>query len=166
MGNQFDGFQLDPASIGSDWVFSGKQATINQGPSNTFSNPQYHFVEPRCSVDRTRVVFDFSHQENPERTIGAGFAGWGVDWALFNYNPYSRINPNFKVKNDWLLITGLGGINVVTNDVSDRKQADASGMVAHYNYPKEGYNSFGKTTGGASSDKRWKWSGQTWVPAP
>jgi len=165
MTDQFDGFQLNPAAIGSDWVFTGQQATINRGPSGQMSNPQYKFVEPRYTYDRTRIVFDFSHQENPDRTIGAGFLGWGVDWSLFNYNPYSKTNPNFKEKNDWLQITGMGHIDVENEDVSDMKEVNPAGMVAYRNYPTEGYNSFGKTTGGASPDKRWAWNGNTWVPA-
>jgi hypothetical protein len=167
--DQFDNFQLDPSAIGSDWTFTGQQATINRGPMGSISNPQYKFVEPRYTYDRTRVTFDFSHEENPERTIGAGFAGWGVDWSLFNYNPFGGRgdgkNVNFRVNNDWLQITGLGGISVETKDVSDSKGTDPSGMVAYRNYPREGFSSFGKTTGGASPDKRWAWKGNTWVPA-
>ena len=59
----------------------------------------------------------------------------------------------------------MGGIDVKTRDVTDAKEIEASGMVAYRNYPTEGYNSFGKTTGGASPDKRWTWKGNTWVPA-
>jgi hypothetical protein len=165
MTDQFDGFQLDPSTIGSDWVFSSQQATINRSPAGQMSNPQYKSVGDRVSDDRTRVSADFKHEENPDRTIGAGFLGHGVDWALFNYNPYSTTNPNFRILNDWLKITSMGGIDVKTNDVSDSKGIDPAGMVAYRNYPTEGYSSFGKTTGGASPDKRWAWKGNTWVPA-
>lgn len=163
MTDQFDGFQLDPNAIGSDWVFSGQQATINQAPSVKKSNTQYNFVEARCSDDRTRIALDFDAEENPERTVGDGFGGWGVDWALFNYNPYGKLsgeNPNFRVNNDFLQITGMGDVDIKTADVMDDRQTTASGMVEYYNYPTEGYNSFGK-----KGDKRWTWQGNSWIPA-
>lgn len=163
--NQFDNYQLDPSAIGSDWAFSGDEVHMNRAPGSKISNPQYYFTNARYSADRTRVTFDYPTEMNPERTIGAGYLGHGVDWSLFNYNPYSTTNPNFRVLNDWLKITGMGGINKPSKDVSDEKESKASGMVAYKNYPAEGYNSFGKKSGGASGDKRWTWKGNTWVPA-
>jgi len=162
MTDQFDGFQLDPGALGSDWVFTGQQATINQAPNVTKSNPQYHFVGARYSADRTRVVLDFESKENPERVINDGFLGWGVDWSLFNYNPYGKLageNPNFKIHNDFLQITGMGGIDVETADVMDQEDVSAAGMLEYRNYPTEGYNSFGK-----KGDKTWTWGGNTWIP--
>jgi|WetSurSiteA1Bulk_404760.scaffolds.fasta_scaffold01113_14 hypothetical protein len=163
MTDQFDNFQLDPNVIGNDWVFSGDQVHANRAPGTKISNFNYYFAGARMSQDRTKTVFDFKNEENPERTIGAGFAGWGVDWSLFNYNPYGGrgdgLNPNFRVKNDWLQITGMGNIDVVTRDVMDKKNVDPSGMSAYRNYPTEGYNSFGK-----KGDKRWSWQGNSWVP--
>ena len=169
MTDQFDDFQINPATIGSDWVFTGQQATINRAPNSQLSNPQMHFVEERNSNDRTVIKFGYDHQENPPRTIGSGFSGHGVDWALYNYNPYGMAvlldgttpdqNPNFRVMNDWLLITGMGGLTVETMDVSDKKDIDPAGMIAYRNYPTEGYNSFGK-----KGDKEWSWQGNTWVP--
>jgi hypothetical protein len=166
MTDQFDGFQLNPNDLGSDWVFSGDQAHANRQPNAVISNYNMYFVGPRMTTDRTRTTLGGPDGNiNPPRVIGAGFGGHGVDWAEFNYNPYSKTNPNFRVMNDWLHITGLGHIDVVTDDVMDEDEVVASGMVAYMNYPSEGYSSFGKTTGGASPDKRWTWSGNTWVPA-
>jgi len=163
MTDQFDNFQLDPNVIGSDWVFSGDQVHANRAPGTKISNSNYYFAGARMSQDRTKTVFDFKNEENPERTIGAGFAGWGVDWSLFNYNPYGGrgdgLNSNFKVKNDWLQITGMGNIDVKTRDVMDKKDVDPAGMSAYRNYPTEGFNSFGK-----KGDKRWSWQGNSWVP--
>jgi len=172
MTDQFDNFQLDPGSVGDNWVFSGDELHGKRAPDAKISNYNFYFVGPRYSADRTGTVFDFSHQENPERTIGDGFLGHGVDWALFNYNPYGRQggglnqNPNFRILNDWLKITGLGSITVETDDVMDMDEVNPAGMLQYRNYPTEGYNSFGKKSGGASGDKRWTWQGNTWVPAP
>jgi len=164
--DQFDNFQLNPNDLGSDWVFSGDEAVSNAAPNSAISNYNLHFVGKKMSTDRTRTTLGGpSDNINPSRTIGDGFVGWGVDWALFNYNPYSKTNPNFKVHNDWLKITGLGGITIPVNDVMGIKESWPSGMVQYRNYPTEGYNSFGKTTGGASPDKEWAWHGNTWVPA-
>jgi len=163
--DQFDNYQLDPNTLGSDWVFSGDEVHKNRAPGSKISNPQYYSANGRNSDDRTIVTFGYDAEQNPERTIGNGYVGHGVDWSLFNYNPYSTSNPNFRVLNDWLLITGLGDLTVETKDVSDKKEVDPSGMVAYKNYPSEGYNSFGKTTGGASGDKEWTWNGNSWVPA-
>lgn len=164
MTDQFDNFQLDPNTVGDDWTFSGQQSAINQKPSAAISNPQYHFVGARHSADRTRVVLEFERKENPEKTVNDAYLGWGVDWSLFNYNPYGGRgdgnNPNFKIHNDFLQITGLGNISVVADDVSDKDAVEASGMVAYYNYPSEGYNSFGK-----KGDKRWAWQGNSWIAA-
>lgn len=160
MTDQFDGFQLDPNTIGNDWEFSGDQATINRSPGIAISNYNAQFVGARMSSDRTRTTLGGSDPRiNPERVIGDGYSGFGVDWALYNYNPYSKVNPNFRVNNDWLQITGLGDIDVVTDDVMDKDEVEASGMVQYRNYPSEGYNSFGK-----KGDKRWVWQGNTWVP--
>jgi hypothetical protein len=88
----------------------------------------------------------------------------------YNYNPYGKDgvgtqqNPNFRVLNDWLQITGLGDIDVVTDDVMDQDEVAAEGMLQYRNYPSEGYSSFGKTKGGASPDSCWVWQGNTWVP--
>jgi len=164
--NQFDNYQLNPQDIGSDWVFEGDQVHANRSPNGVISNYNMNFVGARMSADRTRTTFgDSDPNINPPRVIGTGFSGHGVDWSLFNYNPYSKVNPNFRILNDWLQVTGLGHINVVTDDVMDADETTASGMVQYMNYPSEGYNSFGKTTGGASPDKTWTWSGNTWVPA-
>jgi hypothetical protein len=75
-------------------------------------------------------------------------------------------NPNFRIKNDWLKIAGLGGIDVPTEDVMDLKEVNAAGMLQYRNYPTEGYNSFGKQSARGSGDKRWRFQGNTWVPAP
>lgn len=158
--DQFDNFQLNPNDIGSDWVFSGDAAVGNVSPNSKISNYNAYFVGARMSTDRTRTTLGGPDPKiNPERVIGDGYAGFGVDWGMFNYNPYSKINPNFRVNNDWLKITGLGGIGVVTDDVMDADEVTASGMVQYRNYPTEGWNSFGK-----KGDKRWIWQGNTWVP--
>ncbi len=166
---QYDGFQLLPGEMGSDWVFSGDKALSNQAPGDKISNPQYYFVEGRYSGDRTRVTFGYDSQQNPEREVNDGYLGHGVDWSLFNYNPYGGRgdgkNPNFRIMNDWLDITGLGDIDVENRGFSDKKEVSADGMLQYHNYPTEGYSSFGKTTGGASPDKTWKWNGNTWIPA-
>lgn len=169
MTDQFDFFQVVPGDLGKDWTFEGNQVLWNRAPSDKISNYEQYFAGPRSSTDRTKVVFGYDHEENPEREIGPGYVGFGVDWSLFNYNPYGGRgdgkNPNFRVLNDWLKITGLGNLDIETKDVMDKKEVDASGMLKYRNYPTEGYNSFGKKSGGASGDKRWKWQGNTWVPA-
>jgi hypothetical protein len=163
--NQFDNYQLNPNDIGNDWVFEGDELHSKRSPNSKISNYNMYFVGARMSSDYTRTTLGGSDPRiNPERVIGDGFSGHGVDWALFNYNPYSKTNPNFRVLNDWLQITGLGDIDVDTDDVMDKDEVDAEGMVQYRNYPSEGYSSFGKKTGGASGDKRWGWSGSTWVP--
>lgn len=171
---QFNGFQLDPSTVGEDWAFSGDQAHGNRPPDSKISNPQYHFVGAKSSADRTKVVFGHDREQNPQNwDIGDGELGQGVNWALFNYNPYGRQdvwnstvdqNPNFRVMNDWLKITGLGDINVPEDGFSDKNEVSATGMVQYRNYPTEGYHSFGGKTGGASPDERWEWQGNTWVP--
>jgi len=159
--DQFDNFQLNPGAIGSDWVFTGDAAVGNAAPNSKMSNYNAYFVGAKMSVDRTRTTLGSPDPRiNPERVIGDGFSGFGVDWSLYNYNPYSKVNPNFRVNNDWLQITGLGGIDVVTDDVMDADEVTASGMVQYRNYPTEGWNSFGK-----KGDKHWVWQGNTWVPA-
>ena len=173
--NQFDNYQLNPQDIGSDWVFEGDEVHGKRAPGSKISNYNMYFVGARMSSDRTRTTFgDSDPRINPPRVIGVGFGGHGVDWALFNYNPYgmpifldktvSNQNANFRVLNDWLQITGLGDIDVNTEDVMDKKEVDPAGMVQYMNYPSEGYNSFGKTKGGASPDKRWLWQSNSWVP--
>lgn len=167
--NQFDNYQLNPQDIGSDWVFSGDAAHGERAPGSKISNYNMYFVGARMSSDRTRTTFGSPDPRiNPPRVIGAGFVGHGVDWALFNYNPYGGRgdgnNPNFRVLNDWLKVTGLGDLTVETKDVMDEDEVVASGMVQYRNYPSEGYSSFGKTLGGASPDQSWIWQGNTWVP--
>ena len=170
--DQFDNYQLDPSALGSDWVFSGDEVHGKRSPGTKISNYNMYFVGARMTYDRTKTLLGGSDPKiNPEREINDGFAGHGVDWSLFNYNPYGKAgvgtqqNPNFRVLNDWLQITGLGSITVETEDVMDEKEVKASGMVQYRNYPSEGYASFGKTTGGASPDRRWVWQGNTWVPS-
>ena len=174
--NQFDNYQLDPNTLGDDWVFSGDEVHGRRSPNAKISNPNYYMVGGRRSADRTRTTLGSpSGNINPIPTasgaswVNDGWLGHGVDWAQFNYNPYGRDgvgtqqNPNFRVLNDWLQITGMGGIDVPTDDVMDKDEVSADNMVAYRNYPSEGYSSFGKTTGGASPDKRWQWNGNTWV---
>lgn len=151
--------------VWGDWVFTGDEVHGKRSPNSKISNYNMYFVGARMTYDRTRTILGGSDPRiNPERVIGDGFGGHGVDWSLFNYNPYSKVNPNFRVLNDWLNITGLGDITVVTDDVMDMDEVNASGMVQYRNYPSEGYNSFGKKSGGAAPDKRWVWEGNTWVP--
>jgi len=174
--NQFDGFQLDPNLLGEDWVFSGDQVHLNRAPKGKISNFHYYFAGVRQSQDRTRTAFGSPDPNiNPMRDINDAWLGHGVDWAEFNYNPYGRQdvwnatwsqNPNFRILNDWLKITGMGGIDVPTDDVMDMDESNASGMLEYRNYPTEGYNSFGKQSARGAGDKRWKFQGNTWVPAP
>jgi hypothetical protein len=165
--DQFDNYQLDPNALGSDWVFSGDQVHGSRSPNSKISNYNMYFVGARSTIDRTRTVLGGPDPRiNPPRVIGAGYSGHGVDWAEFNYNPYSKVNPNFRVYNDYLTIWGLGSLDVDSHDVVGYvEEAKAEGMLQYRNYPTEGYNSFGKKTGGASPDKRWVWHGNTWVPA-
>lgn len=168
--DQFDNYQLDPNLLGTDWVFSGQQIHMNRPPRGKIANYNYYYVDARRANDYTRTTLGGPDPRiNPQREVNDGWLGHGVDWSLFNYNPYGgrydSKSPNFRVKNDWLKITGLGGITVVTDDVMDKDEVEASGMVAYRNYPSEGYSSYGKKTGGASGDKRWAWKGNTWVPA-
>ncbi len=168
--NQFDNYQLNPNEVADDWAFADDHIHANRPPNAKMSNPAFYRVGGRMTRDYTRTLFGSPDPRiNPQREINDGFLGHGVDWALFNYNPYGKTeidgkNPNFRVKNDWLQITGMGDITVVTDDVMDQDEVKASGMVQYRNYPSEGYSSFGKTTGGASPDKRWIWQGNTWVP--
>jgi hypothetical protein len=167
--DQFDNYQLDPNTIGDDWVFADDHIHMNRPPNSKIPNYQYYFVGPRMSIDRTRTLLGGPDPNiNPQKEVNDAWLGHGVDWSLFNYNPYGRQdvwnstwsqNPNFRVMNDWLLITGLGGIDVVTDDVMDKDEIEPSGMVQYMNYPTEGYSSFGK-----KYDKRWIWQGNTWVP--
>lgn len=164
--DQFDNYQLDPNAIGGDWTFSGDQVHLNRKPDAKLSNPAYYFVGPRMSIDYTRTLLGGPDPRiNPQREINDGWLGHGVDWALFNYNPYQKVgvnggfNPNFRVMNDWLHITGMGNIDVVTDDVMDQDEVSASGMERYMNYPSEGWSSFGK-----KYDKHWRWMGNTWVP--
>ncbi len=168
--NQFDNYQLEPDTLAENWVFSDDEVHMNRGPNSKLSNPNHYMVGGRNTADITRTTFGSSSPNiNPQREINDGWLGHGVDWAEFNYNPmggrYDSLNPNFRVLNDWLKITGMGGIDVPTDDVMDQDEVNASGMVAYRNYPSEGYSSFGKAIGGASPDKRWAWKGNTWVPA-
>lgn len=167
--NQFDNYQLDPNVIGSDWTFSGDQVHLNRKPDAKLSNPGYYFVGPRMSADHTRTLLGGPDPNiNPQPEVNDGWLGHGVDWAQFNYNPYQIVgvngglNPNFRVMNDWLQITGMGDITVVTDDVMDQDEVNASGMSGsnrYMNYPSEGWSSFGK-----KYDKHWIWMGNTWVP--
>jgi len=176
--DQFDNFQLNPNDLGSDWVFSGDEVHGKRSPSGKIANYNYYFVGTRMSQDRTRTVLSFAskgNSENPMKgwaghnwSLTDGYGGHGVDWSVFNYNPYGKQdvwnssinqNPNFRVTNDWLKITGMGGIDVVTDDVMTKDEVEASGMVQYRNYPTEGWSSFGK-----KGDKRWKWQGNSWVP--
>ena len=164
--DQFDNYQLNPNSIGDGWTFSGDQVHLNRRPDGQMSNFSYYFVGPRMSSDHTRTLLGGPDPRiNPERTIGDGFLGHGVDWSLFNYNPYQIVgvnggfNPNLRVMNDWLQITGMGDIDVVTDDVMDQDEVKASGIVQYMNYPTEGWSSFGK-----KYDRHWIWMGNTWVP--
>jgi hypothetical protein len=169
--HQFDNYQLNPQDIGSTWVFEGDQIHSNRSSSSVISNYNMYFVGARMTYDRTKTTFGSPDPRiNPPRVINDGFLGHGVDWSLFNYNPYGKDgvgtqqNPNFRVLNDWLQITGLGDLDVVTDDVMDKDEVSADGMLQYRNYPSEGYNSFGKKSGGASGDTRWIWQGNTWVP--
>jgi len=175
--NQFDGFQINPHTLGDNWAFTGDEGHGKRSPKSKISNYNFYMVGPRYSADRTRTVFTYAKEENPNRgygdwEIGDGELGHGVNWGMFNYNPYGRQgvgldqNPNFRILNDWLKITGLGGIDVDSEDVMTKKEVEASGMLQYRNYPSEGYNSFGKKTAGGTGDKRWTWQGNTWVPAP
>ena len=44
MTDQFDNFQLDPNTIGNDWVFSGDEIHANRAPGTKISNFNYYFV--------------------------------------------------------------------------------------------------------------------------
>lgn len=167
--DQFDNFQLEPGLIGSTWVFTGQQGSLNRAPNAIISTPDFRNVGTRNEYDRTRTVFAYEYEENPVRTIGTGFAGWGVDWALFNYNPYGMAthidgstgdsNVTMKVRNDFLNIAGLGGLDVITHDVMDENLVTGT-MTQYYNYPTEGWNAFGK-----KGQKEWRWQGQSWIPS-
>jgi len=167
--DQFDNYQLNPNDLGEDWVFSGDQALGNRSPNAVMSNYNMYFVGAKNDVDRTRTVFGGPDPRiNPPKDSHDGYLGFGVSKSTYIYNPYGKLpgqNPNFRILNDWLQVTGLGHIDVPSDDVMTKDEVEASGMVQYMNYPSEGYNSFGKKSGGASGDKRWKWSGNTWVPA-
>jgi len=180
--DQFDNYQLDPNTLGDDWGFEEDDYHIhmNRPPRDKISNWHYYVVDARRSNDYTRTTLGGPDPNiNPNRStdhggevgIHGGWLGHGVDWAEFNYNPYGGrydgLNSNFRVKNDWLKVMGMGstrGLDKPTHDVMDADEVNATGIVQYRNYPTEGYSSFGKKSGGASGDKRWGWSGNTWVP--
>jgi hypothetical protein len=179
--DQFDNYQLDPNVLGTDWVFSGDQVHLNREPRGKISNWHYYVVDARRSNDYTRTTMGSPDSNiDPNRTTDHGgvagthdgWGGHGVDWSLFNYNPYGGrgdgLNVNFRVKNDWLKIMGMGstsGLDKPAHDVIDEKElVEDATHVQYRNYPTEGYSSFGKKSGGATGDRRWGWAGNTWVP--
>lgn len=118
----------------------------------------------RRSNDRILSHTGFSKQLNPERTVTNAFLSHGTDWALFNYNPYGKsndvhgfTNPNRRrLTDDWALIIGVGDV-----DLDVVGAGEGTGITVKYmNYPDEGWSSFGK-----KYDKRWKWFGNSWIPA-
>lgn len=144
MANEHDFFQLDPGSIGSDWV-GGEQAKEMRPPNAVISNYEALKYGAARSDDYTRVVFDNAHEENPQGAVGVGF---GTDRGWYDYNPYVWGSTVLKTLDDQFTRMGMDtsdgfSISVIGEDVSDRKEVNASGMVSGKNYPSEGWRSFG-----------------------
>jgi len=171
-GNQYDNFQFDPGSIGSDWQ-SGTQPAMRP-LSARVSRWNIDYMGPRDSnnVYKTSLGFGFKGAtENPKKQVGAGF---GTDRDVYNYNPYiwGLAVAHQRMLNDSMFMMGMyhGGTNLAAYgdngtsidapkfDVSDKNAVDASGMDAYVNYPTEGYSSFGK-----KGDKERAWAGNTWI---
>ena len=55
--NQFDMFQLDPNTLGDDWVFSGDQVHLNRPPKGKISDYNYYFAGPREAF-RTKLIIN------------------------------------------------------------------------------------------------------------
>jgi len=139
MSNEYDFFQIDPGSIGSDWV-GGNQAREMRPPNAVISNYEAKKYGTARSDDYTRVVFDNAHEENPQKQVGVGF---GTDMGWYNYNPFVLLSTIIRTLDDKMTRIGMGNIDVMHNDVSDQNEVDASGMVSGKNYPSEGWSSFG-----------------------
>lgn len=139
MANEYDHFQFDPGSIGSDWK-GGAAARQLKAPGAKISHFEAMKYGTVRSDDYTRVVFDNAHFENPQRVLGVGF---GVDRGWYNHNPFVWLSTVKRVLDDKMHRMMMGSIGVVADDVSDRDEVDASGMQSYKNYPSEGWRSFG-----------------------
>ena len=139
MANQYDHFQLDPGSIGSDWK-GGDASRQLRPPSTKVSHFEAMKFGTVRSDDYTRVVFDNAHFENPQKVAGVGF---GVDRGWYNYNPFVWLSTVKRILDDKMHRMMMGSIDVLNADVSDRDEVDADGMQSYYNYPSEGWRSFG-----------------------
>ena len=144
MANEFDFFQIDPSTIGSDWV-GGDQAREMRAPNAVISNYEAKKYGAARSDDYTRVVFDNAHEENTQVHVGVGF---GVDRGWYDYNPFVWGSTVLKTLDDQFTRMGMDmstgfSISVLHDDVSDKDEVEASGMVSGKNYPSEGWRSFG-----------------------
>jgi len=150
MANEYDFFQINPGSIGSDWV-GGDQAKEMRPPNAVMSNYEALKYGAARGDDYTRVTFDNAHEQNPQGRVGVGF---GTDRGWYNYNPFVWNSTILRTLDDQLTRMGMDqagtgtfahgySISVLHDDVSDRDEVFASGMVAGKNYPSEGWRSFG-----------------------
>lgn len=144
MANEYDFFQLNPGSIGSDWV-GGNQAKEMRSPNAVISNYEALKYGTARADDYTRITFDNAHEENPQGRVGVGF---GTDRGWYNYNPFVWNSTILRMLDDQFTRMGMDtsdgfSIGVLHDDVSDRDEVSASGMVAGKNYPSEGWRSFG-----------------------
>ena len=144
MANEFDFFQVDPGSIGSDWV-GGNQAREMRPPNARISNYEALKYGAARSDDYTRVVFDNAHEENAQGAVGVGF---GTDRGWYNYNPFVWNSSILRTLDDQFTRMGMDtsdgfAISVLHDDVSDKDEVEASGMSSGKNYPSEGWRSFG-----------------------
>jgi len=161
-GNQYDNFQFNPGSIGSDWKF-GSQAAYDMRPfAARIARWNIDYAGARSGIDYTRTSLGFAFKgniENPKKQVGVGF---GTDRDAYNYNPFvwgyavahRRMNndPMFKITEK------RGTVSQPAKDVMDEKEVKATGMSQYQNYPSEGWSSFGK-----KYDKERAWAGNTWI---
>lgn len=160
----YDDFQVTPHSVGD------VRGDHTRPPGSRISNYQILAKGQRRSQDYTFTSFADEKFENPEKEVTDAFLAHGTDWSLFEYNPYGHskdssdfTNPNRRrLSDNWAKVIGVGSIDLVDWDVVGGGDDDAvvGAIVQYRNYPEEGYSSFGK-----KGDKRWAWSGNTWVPA-
>lgn len=169
----YDDFQVIPHSVGE--VAGKDQRSIG----SRLSNYRALFKGSKKSQDYTITTFTTvtDGEINPQKfyaehgwEVNDAYLGHGTDWSLFEYNPYGHTkdadwkNPRIRrYSSDWAKIIGFGNIGFETDDVIG---GDIHHSIVQYrNYPDEGYSSYGKKSSGAEGDKRWKWQGNTWIPA-
>lgn len=133
--SEYNHFQFDPFKLGSDWAGQDVQS---RSPAAKVSNFGALSKDNRMSDDYTRTVLTFKSKTELENPTVPPFA----QDAERDENPYLAGSSIKHVRDDKLILMGLGSIDRPTFDVSDTN-AVLSGMEAYKNYPTEGWRSFG-----------------------